>query len=65
VHESYRHSVEATCFQFGDISCTDAVVLDAVDVHDEALPVYNWISHPPRECMKKSSYIIIEVVAGV
>lgn len=37
VCEFYRHGVEAICFQFGDISCTDAMGLDAVDVHDEVL----------------------------
>ena len=36
---SYCHSVEAIGFQFGDISCTDTVGLDAVDVHDEILPI--------------------------
>lgn len=62
---TYCHGVEAICFQFGDISCTDAVGLDAVDVDDEVLHIYNWISYPPRELMGKESYIIIEVVARV
>lgn len=34
---SYCHSVKSVGFQFGDISCTDAVGLDAVDVDDEIL----------------------------
>jgi hypothetical protein len=34
---SYCHSVKSIGFQFGDISCTDAVGLDAVDVDDEIL----------------------------
>lgn len=36
---SYCHSVEAIGFQFSDISCTDAVGLDTVDVDDEVLPI--------------------------
>lgn len=45
VCKSYCHSVEAVGFEFGDISCTDTMGLDAVNVHDEVLPIYNWISH--------------------
>ena len=37
---SYCHGVEAIGFEFGDIGCTDAVGLDAVDVDDEVLPIH-------------------------
>ena len=39
-----RNGVEAIGFQFGDIGCTNAVGLDAVDVYDESLLVVRWAS---------------------
>jgi hypothetical protein len=39
--------------------------LDAVNVHDEVLPIYNWISHLRKDIMEVDSYIIVELVARV
>jgi hypothetical protein len=39
-----RDSVEAIGLQFGDVGCTNAVGLDAVDVYDEGLPMVRWVS---------------------
>jgi hypothetical protein len=38
------NGVEAIGFQLGDISCIDAMGLNAVDVYDEGLLVVRWVS---------------------
>lgn len=42
---TYGDSVEAIGFQLGDIGCTDAVGLDAIDVHNECLLMVSRVNH--------------------
>lgn len=38
------NGVEAIGFQLGDISCIDAMGLNAVDFYDEGLLMVRWVS---------------------